>query len=162
MSYAFHDCEYARQDGCHHCILILSDLRMLFYANGGLGAHSVPLCKIAYHTGLSTLIFWNSFIYIINNITLDAHRAISCENMGCSFKFTTQIIQIFSRAIKLFDAVPMHIVNSSGNRSVPYRVTVGQLMFRWLLLIVIRCCVLGTLLNDHSVGLQTKKWLFRF
>ena len=99
---------------------------MLFYANGGLGAHSVPLCRIKYHTGLSTLIFWNSFIYIINNITLDAHRAISCVKMGCSFKFTTQIIQIHSRAITLLDAVSMHIVNSSGNRSVLYRVTVCQ------------------------------------
>ena len=32
---------------------------MLFYANGGLGAHSLPLCRITYHTGLSTWIFLN-------------------------------------------------------------------------------------------------------
>ena len=32
-------------------------LCMLFYANGKLGAHSVPLCRIKYHRGLLRSIF---------------------------------------------------------------------------------------------------------
>ena len=50
--------------------------------------------------------------------------------------------------------------SADGTRAL---LTAIILMFRWLFLIVIRCCVLGTLLNnDHSVVLQNKKWFLIF
>ena len=41
----YYNCNNNNND-CHHCILILFDPCMLFYANGGLGAHSVPLQRL--------------------------------------------------------------------------------------------------------------------